>query len=78
MSDYVIKYLQDQHEQNKKLLLKFDADLRMSRARLTAAKLMVTTIEQEMAAMRVLYHDLMELRQFIVLLNPHLQKTRYS
>lgn len=76
MTGYVKKYLKEQHEQNKKLLLKFDADLRTSKARLTVAKLMVAALERDMTAMRTLYHDLMELRQIIVLLNPHLQKTR--
>lgn len=76
MTEYVKKYLLEQHELNNKLLLKFDADLRMSKARLTAAKLMVTALERDMKAMRTLYHDLMELRQIIVLLNPYLPKAR--
>lgn len=74
MTEYVKKYLLEQHEINKKLLLKFDADLRTSRAQLTVAQLMVTALERDMVAMRTLYCDLMELRQIIVLLNPHLQK----
>lgn len=76
MTEYVKKYVLEQHEQNKKLLMKYDADLQTCKARLIAVKLMVTALEQEMTVMKAWYQDLMELRQTIVLLNPHLQKAR--
>lgn len=76
MTDFIKQYFKEQCETNQKLLSKFDADLRTCGAQLVAVKLMVTALEREIASMKTMHQDLMELREIIVLLNPHLKKPR--
>lgn len=76
MTDFIKQYFKEQYEINEKMLSKIDADLRTCGAHLVAVKLMVTALELKMTSMKTMHQDLMELREIIVLLNPHLKKPR--
>lgn len=69
-------YVKTQCDLNNKMLLKLDVDMKMCCIQLNAIKMRVTALQMQMTAMTIIYQDILELRKIIILLNPHLKKTR--
>lgn len=68
------KYLKDQMELNNKILKKLDYDLKVYDKQLVLLKIRTSTLQLQMTAMQIMYKVIMELRQIIVILHPHLRR----
>lgn len=68
------KYLKDQMELNNKMLKKLDYDLKVYDKQLVLLKIRTSTLQLQMTAMQIMYKVIMELRQIIVILHPHLRR----
>lgn len=75
---FVRTYIQQELDQNNKILAKMDQDIKKCDRQLTALKILTTTLQLQMNAMKSMYHDVMELRKLIQILHPHTKTKRYK